>query len=151
MKANVPGFTITREMVEQAKHEKERLEGEIADLQRKLSLVTQFLRMATAYHQDEVDPEVTETSGEKRDPEGPAQEPAQEEIDPSNMMAAIARIANDSTKPLTKPELKGKLIEFGIKENRLGSYFYVAIDRLKEKERICVLDDGRVWRAPPKN
>lgn len=147
MKANTPGFTITPEMLDQAKHEKERLEGEISDRQRKLGLVTQFLRMAAAYHQNEDAAETTEITEEKF----VISEEPKEETDPSNMMAAIARIANDSTKPMTKPELKAKLIEFGIKENRLGSYFYVAIDRLKEKERICVLDDGRVWRAPPKN
>jgi hypothetical protein len=147
MKANVPGFTITREMVDQAKHEKDRLESEIADLQRKLGLVAQFLRMASAYYQEEADADASEASEEISSTESPQQE----DIDPSNMTAAIARIANDSAKPITKSELKAKLIESGIKENRLGSYFYVAIDRLKEKERICVLDDGRVWRAPPKN
>jgi hypothetical protein len=36
-------------------------------------------------------------------------------------------------------------------ENRLGSYFYVAVDRLKRKDEITVLDDGRIWRAPPKS
>lgn len=145
MKANTPGFEITPEMVVQAEHEKDRLEHEIADLQRKLGLITNFLRLAAAYKEVE-EPEVADNADQ---PE--TVETATEEIDPTNMMGAIAQIANASTKPLTKKELKAKLVERGIAPNRLGSYFYVAVDRLKAKDRICVLDDGRVWGAPPKN
>jgi hypothetical protein len=145
MKANTPGFEVTPELVAQAEHEKERLDHEIADLQRKLGLVVNFLRLAAAYREAE-QPAVAEKS-EQPEPV----ETAAEDIDPSNMMGLIAQIANASTKPLTKKELKAKLVERGIATNRLGSYFYVAVDRLKDRERICVLDDGRVWRAPPKN
>jgi hypothetical protein len=145
MKANTPGFVITPEMVEQAEHEKARLEHDIADAQRKLGLITNFLRLAAAYRED------SEAEAVEKTEESDVAPVEGEEVDPSNMMGMIAKIANESTRPLTKTELKAKLVEIGTDEGRLGSYFYVAVDRLKKKDRICVLDDGRVWRAPPKN
>jgi hypothetical protein len=40
------------------------------------------------------------------------------------------------------------LAKEGFPPDRLANYFYTAIHRLKNKERVTVLDDGSVWRAP---
>jgi len=146
MKADMPSFTVTPELLDQAKREKDRLEHDIDEAQRKLALVNQFLRLAAAYS-DESKAAGTEAevSEEKEETE------ESESVDPSNMMDLIRRIANGSAKPITKTEMKAKLAAAGIQESRLGSYFYVAVDRLKKKDRITVLEDGRIWRAPPKN
>ena len=65
----------------------------------------------------------------------------------TNMMALIENLANHSNYPMSKSELKANLLEAGVHESRLKSYFYVAIDRLKKKGRVTVLQDGRLWRA----
>jgi hypothetical protein len=145
MKANSPGFEITPAMVEDAEREKDRLEQIINDAQRKHGLILQFLRLAAVY---KAEPEL---DGAEKPEETAKTDTSGEDIDPSNMMGTVARIANESPKPLTKSEMKTKLIEVGTPEARLGSYFYVAIDRLKKKERISVLEDGRIWKALPKN
>jgi len=61
-------------------------------------------------------------------------------------MGTMATLINESPKPLTKAELKAKLKAIGVPDERLGTYFYVAIKRLKDHERIKVLEDGRVWK-----
>lgn len=65
----------------------------------------------------------------------------------ANMTAAIRRMANESPEPLTKKELKRRLLVDGYPESRLGSYFYTPIHRLKEMRQITVLEDGRIWKA----
>ncbi len=145
MKADMPSFTVTPELLDQAKREKDRLEQDIDDAQRKLALINNFLRLAAAYSDESKADTEAEVSEEKEETE------ESESVDPSNMMDLIRRIANGSAKPITKTEMKTKLAAAGIQESRLGSYFYVAVDRLKKKDRITVLEDGRIWRAPPKN
>ncbi len=145
MKADMPSFTVTPELLDQAKREKDRLEQDIDEAQRKLALVNQFLRLAAAYSDESKADTKAEAPEEKEEIE------ESESVDPSNMMDLIRRIANGSAKPITKTEMKAKLAAAGIQESRLGSYFYVAVDRLKKKDRITVLEDGRIWRAPPKN
>jgi hypothetical protein len=145
VKADIPGFTVTPELLDQAKREKDRLEQDIVEAQHKLALINQFLRLAEAYS-DEPKPgtevEAPEETEESEEPE------ESESVDPSNMMGLISQIANESAKPITKAEMKVKLVAAGMPKGRLGSYFYVAVDRLKKKDRITVLEDGRIWRAP---
>jgi len=145
MNPSTTEFEITPEMVDDAEREKDRLEGVINDAQRKHGLIMNFLRVAAAY-KIEPQPEKVGSPAEVQPPE------PVEDIDPSNLMGALARIANESAKPLAKKELKAALIASGVDEARVsGPYFYVAIDRLKKKERLSVLDDGRVWKALPNN
>lgn len=142
MKADTPRFTLSPELIEQAKREKARLEQEVTDAQQKLAAIKELLRAATLFT-DELDADTAAEVAEKLEEIQETEAP-----DPSNIMASIAYIANESPKAMTKAEMKEKLIEAGVPRNRLGSYFYVAIDRLKKKDRITVLDDGRIWRAP---
>ena len=145
MNSSTTGFEITPEMVDDAQHEKDRLEEIINDAQRKHGLILQFLRLAAAY-KIEPQPEQAETTSENEQPD------QVEELDASNLMGTLTHVANETPKPLTKKELKTALVAAGVDEARVsGPYFYVAIDRLKKKERISVLEDGRVWKALPKN
>jgi hypothetical protein len=64
-----------------------------------------------------------------------------------NMTSAIEAIVNSSDKPLTKATMKTRLSALDFPEHRLGNYFYTCIQRLKGKQRISVLPDGRLWKA----
>jgi hypothetical protein len=139
--ADIAASTFTPEAIAQWEKEKDRLEKLIVDSQRKLGAVQQLLR-AAAILGAKIEEEEEEEEGAKG--EAP-------EVDSSNLMGLIAKYANESLRPITKSDMKARLIEAGIEENRLRSYFYVAIARLKRKERISVLDDGRIWRAPTKS
>ena len=61
-----------------------------------------------------------------------------------SMIEAIERIVNAVPEPMKKLRLKRRLIADGFDESRLGNYFYTTIKRLKDRNRIVVLDDGRV-------
>jgi hypothetical protein len=132
---------FTPEAIKRWEKEKDRLEGILAETQRKLGAVHSLLRAATILGPaaiSEEEPEDVQIAEETT----PAEEP-----ESSNMMGMIRQFANESVKPITKSEMKSKLVAAGIPDNRLGSYFYVAIDRLKKKDKITVLDDGRIWKA----
>jgi hypothetical protein len=64
-----------------------------------------------------------------------------------NMTAAIRNMANESPEPLTKKEIKSRLLAADYPASRLGAYFYTPIHRLKAAKQITVLPDGRIWRA----
>jgi hypothetical protein len=68
-----------------------------------------------------------------------------------NLTEAIARIVNNSPVSVPKADLKKMLAKEGFAGDRLANYFYTAIHRLKAKDRITVHADGSVWRAPQKN
>jgi hypothetical protein len=55
---------------------------------------------------------------------------------------------NSSPVPLTKAIMKSRLLTLGYPENRMGKYFYICVARLKNKKRIQVLHDGKIWKAP---
>jgi hypothetical protein len=130
MKPNASSLTLSPELLNQWEKEKDRLEKVIVEAQRKLAAIHALLRAGAVLSGVEA----------QEEDEG-------SEIDPSNLMGSLAKIANESQKPLTKAELKAELRAAGVPESRLGSYFYVAIDRLKKRGRITVRDDGSVWRA----
>ena len=97
----------------------EEWEAQIADLQRKVAAAKVLL------------PPDVETTAEGQ-----------------NFMGAIRRLANDSTKPILKSELKEMLRKEGFSTSQVGgTYFYVAIKKLKDKGSITVDDNGNVWRG----
>jgi hypothetical protein len=80
-----------------------------------------------------------------------AQDSPNSEAEPAtaqNMTADIRRMANDAPEPLTRKELKKRLLALGYAPSRLTSYFYTPIHRLKEAKQITVLENGRIWKAP---
>jgi hypothetical protein len=70
------------------------------------------------------------------------------DVDPGNMMEAMELIANSNDRPLTKSTMKARLMTLGYADERMGNYFYTCVARLKNKGRITVLPDGRMWKAP---
>ncbi len=70
-----------------------------------------------------------------------------EESDGQSMMEAMATVANASDKPLTKAAMKSRLLTMGFPEDRMSSYFYTCVSRLKAKKRITVTEDGRMWKG----
>jgi hypothetical protein len=64
-----------------------------------------------------------------------------------NMTDAIRKMVNESPEPLTKKEVKRRLLAAGYPKTRLGAYFYTPIHRLKQSKEITVLPDGKIWRA----
>jgi hypothetical protein len=59
----------------------------------------------------------------------------------------IERIANQSNRPITKSEMRSRLEAAGVNGAGVGTYFYVAVARLKESGRITMLGDGCLWKA----
>jgi hypothetical protein len=69
---------------------------------------------------------------------------AKEDV-PESFGAAIERIAKNSPEPISKKELKLRLGRVGHDKGNTPQ-FYTTLKRLKDKKRISVLADGRVWR-----
>lgn len=63
------------------------------------------------------------------------------------LIDAIERIANQSTRPISRAELRHRLSALGLPPSSFNNYFYTAINRLNRKRRITLLDDGSVWKA----
>jgi hypothetical protein len=63
-----------------------------------------------------------------------------------NLIDAIEKIANETTRPLSQAELRQRLYELGLPKSSFNNYFHTAIRRLRARGRITVFDDGRVWR-----
>ena len=81
------------------------------------------------------------------EPENPAIE-ALLGTDKASMMEAMDKIANNSPAPLTKTQMRARLIAQGFASDRMGNYFYTCVARLKAKHRITVEADGSIWKAP---
>jgi hypothetical protein len=62
------------------------------------------------------------------------------------LIDAIEKIANESAHPISKVELRRRLVALGMPIEKFNNYFYQAIRTLRSRHRISVLDDGRVWR-----
>jgi hypothetical protein len=62
------------------------------------------------------------------------------------LIDAIEKIANESSGPVSKAELRRRLIAMGMSQDKFNNYFYQAIRRLRSRERISVFDDGSIWR-----
>src|SRR3569833_1537701 len=64
-----------------------------------------------------------------------------------NLMGTIAKLASEAPDPITKAELRARLKALGFPNKRLMSnYFYVAVKKLEERNKISILSDGSVWR-----
>lgn len=64
-----------------------------------------------------------------------------------NLMGAIARLALEAPEPMSKAELRARLEKMGFPKSRLNSnYFYVAIMKQRDKNKISVLPNGSIWR-----
>jgi hypothetical protein len=129
-------FSLTDEQerqIRQWEKDRESLQREITDRQAKLSEINDMLKaVAVLRTARPVEPiEMERANGSAAD---------------LNMVAAIERIAATSAAPLTKAEIKERLAAEHFPQDRLGPYFYTCIMRLKAKERIKVLGDGRVWK-----
>ena len=72
------------------------------------------------------------------------------EVPEDNLTDAIERIANATNGPITKADLKEMLAKEGYAKDRLANYFYTAIHRLKNKNRITVTPTGSIWYANAK-
>ena len=127
-------LTITPEQIAQARKDRLRYEGLIVTYQRKMAALDQFLSAAAI-----LNPDVVNDDGEADKDDNSPQ--------PDNLMGLIERLANTSRSPLAKSQMRTTLAEMGIPADRLQSYFYVAVDRLKKKGRVSVLADGRIWKA----
>jgi hypothetical protein len=134
-------IVISAAQIAQWKSEKERLEREIADRQQKVGLLSKKLdAAATLAGAGGLHVETTVIRADDT-PSPPAE-------GGGNMTDAIERIANSSPAPITKKELKRQLAALGFPADRLAGYFYTPVMRLKEKKRITVLQDGKIWKAP---
>jgi hypothetical protein len=66
----------------------------------------------------------------------------------TNLMGTLRTLANESPKPIPKADLKKMLIHAGIPADRVnGTYFYLAIRKLKDKGRVSVKADGSIWKG----
>lgn len=140
--ASLANFTLTNEQLAQIKQwerEKNFLEGEIADRQRRLGSLNEKLKAVAILG---VQLRQTETPSARIE----APEDFKLAADGSTMTDAIERIVNNSPEPMSKKELKAQLLAEKFSEDRLGAYFYTVIMRLKQKGRIRVFDNGRMWK-----
>ncbi len=135
------GINISAAELAQWEKDKAAFLRQIADLQEKLGDVTKKLDAAATLKainkpQSAQAPAVPATNG-------------QSQRDAHSMTSAITQIANQSSAPVSKKDLKKKLSDMGFSEDRLGPYFYTVIMRLKGKKLIRVMGDGSVWKTLP--
>lgn len=65
-----------------------------------------------------------------------------------NFMGTMAEIVNAAPKPIAKVDLKEMMKKRGFPEHQTGgTYFYLAIKKLKDAGRVSVLDDGNVGKG----
>lgn len=155
---NQPDVLLTTAQIEQWERDAAALARKIADDQTQLNELRSKLKAAEFFRPKKVAQffeHFPDTPLPLRDaaPVAPVVEAAPDSdgdgADDNNLVGAIERIANASTKPIAKASLRGLLAAEGFAPDRLSNYFYTAIRRLKIKRRITVLDDGSLWRAPP--
>lgn len=144
---------LTVDQVEQWEQESAELARKIADDQARLDDLRQKLKFAEYFR-----PKKRTFFGPRADAPQPIAMPTTPAVPPEvavgdgsgtgDLTAAIERIANGSARPVAKKALKAVLAREGFAADRLANYFYTAIHRLKGKDRITVLKDGSVWKAP---
>ena len=136
-------FILTEDQLKQVRQwerDRDALESEIAERQRKLSAINEKLKAVSMLG---VQPPYADAS--KVHVNGKETETAPENKG-ANLTEAIERIAAESPTPLSKKQLKERLRAERFAEDRLGPYFYTVVMRLKKNGRVRVLDDGSVWR-----
>lgn len=120
-------------MISNLKKERDRLVRLLSDTQLKLNGVNFMLRGAELYDRQDEPPDPDDT-------------------DPTNFMGTLFQIINASPKPLSKKDLKAEAEAKGLDKEKLdGTYFYVALNRMKKARRISVHKDGNVWKMNSKD
>lgn len=128
----MPVPSISPEILAEWRKERERLQKLLADTQQRLQAVNQLVGAATLL-------------SEEKD-ESPSN--AEGALDPTNFMGTLARLINESPKPIQRAELKEMAIKAGVAPEKVnGAYFHVALNRMKDAKRITIRDDGSVWRG----
>jgi hypothetical protein len=143
-----PSFVLSRERTEAIagwKAEKARLENIVTDANRGLNQVNEKLQAAgvLAGQNGESSPSGVESSR--------AFLKKEKTLKAANLTRTVERIANESAGPMAKNDLKEILVQQGFPKERLSTYFYTAITRLKHKGRITVRADGSLWRGRSPN
>ena len=137
----VNAFILTEDQLRQVRQwERERdvLEGEIAERQRRLSTINDKLKAVAMLGVEPPHAEAPRANGKEAE--------STSEPQGANLTEAIERIAAASPTPLSKKELKQRLRAEHFAEDRLGPYFYTVLTRLKKNGQIRVLEDGSVWK-----
>ena len=125
--------SISPEILAEWRKEKARLQKLLVDTQQRLHAVNQLVAAAVVLSEEESE-------------ETPSGTP--DAIDPTNFMGTLARLINESAKPVRRAELKEMAIKAGIAPEKVnGAYFHVALNRMKDAKRITIRDDGSVWRG----
>jgi hypothetical protein len=141
-------FVLTpeqRDLIRQKQAERAKLEAIIADAQRRLTPINDWLDAIAKVTGGKIDLFVTSSVSST----GSAA--MTESADSANMTITIEKIANESAAPVSRKDLKQMLAKLGYSEDRLGNYFYTVVHRLKMKGRITVQPDGSVYGAASKN
>jgi hypothetical protein len=132
-----PSISFTPEEIERWEAERDRLKSLISESHQRLAAINQLLGAAAVLNAGPVEPQA-EAGEEGNEPE---------ELDPANLMGSIVKIVSGSSEPMTKAELKEALHKAGVDPGRIkGTYFYVALNRLKKHGRIVINSDGTVER-----
>lgn len=134
-------ISIDSQEVDAWKQEAEALKREVAERQKRIAELEGDIEAATRL-----------ASRKQRQtdfalPEPPTRNINQVDHAPStNMTDAMERVANSIPAPITKQELRNRLMDLGFEDK--GPYLYTVIMRLKDRGKISVMSDGKIWRAP---
>lgn len=140
-------ITLTEEQLAQVsglKADEAEYEKQLADIQQKLTSVRDILKAVAVLSAQSVP---AKPAAETLFPPPHANGAAESKND---LTAAVERLANTATAPLSKKKLKAHLIREGYPAKRLGNYFYTVLRRLHDHDRIMVYDNGTVWKAQSK-
>jgi hypothetical protein len=141
-------FKISPEHIADAESELARLDKSIDDDTRRRNALRDYVRAARILYPANPSEASPTPPPEERRSLFPTDGEPDELDDASNLQGMVEQIANDSPQPVSKAMMKIRLKQAGIAQKRVhGSYFYVAIDRLKKRGRISVLPDGTLWKA----
>ena len=141
---NYHTLVFTPEQIADMEREEARLTEVMNDTRHKLDSVRMILRGAKAFQKVEDKPIEPPKSEEEVD------ETPSSAVVPSNMMGTLAKIVNEHDDRMSKKELKRALIAAGVDEKRVkGPYFYVALNRLYDRDRITLYQDGTIGKAEP--
>ncbi|MGA9726439.1 MAG: hypothetical protein WBQ84_03105, partial [Methylocella sp.] len=123
MKADIHSLTITHALVKEWEDQAITLEKDLAKRQGELQSLRARIQAALVL----LEP-IAIRDNHKLEP---FESRPTAEAEGSNMIEAMATIANSSDKPLTKAAMKARLQVLGFPEERMGNYFYTCVARLK--------------------
>jgi len=126
-------IVVPSKRVQDLLSEKAILEREIAIKRKMLAAINSRLRAAGFVVRDDLSSKYDEAK-----PLAPVKR--------VGLIDAIEKIANESTHPISKADLRRRLVALGMPVEKFNNYFYQAIRKLRSRHRISVLEDGSVWR-----